>query len=53
MVKTPPASSEVLILGAGFSRAVSPALPLTDELGTLAISELGSSLKDANTGSRL
>jgi len=32
--------SEVVVLGAGFARAVSPALPLTDELGALAVSGL-------------
>ena len=34
---------DVFILGAGFSRAVSPRLPLTDELGNacLAIDDLG------------
>lgn len=30
----------VLLLGAGFSRAISPHAPLTDELGNLAVSRL-------------
>jgi hypothetical protein len=34
-------ASEVLILGAGFSRAISGALPLTDELGGLAVELAG------------
>lgn len=33
--------SEVLLLGAGFSRAVSEAMPITDELGRRAIQEAG------------
>lgn len=32
---------EALILGAGFSRAISDAVPLTDELGQLVLSRLG------------
>src|SRR5260370_35078036 len=32
----------VLVLGAGFSRAVSDLLPLTDELGNLILGRLGS-----------
>lgn len=34
---TTAATNEVFILGAGFSRAISDRMPLTDELGNLAL----------------
>jgi hypothetical protein len=40
-------SREVLLLGAGFSRAVSESFPLTDELGTLAVRRAGLADDDA------
>lgn len=35
-----PLSNDVFILGAGFSRAVSPLMPLTDELGNACLAVL-------------
>lgn len=39
--RTERSSSEVFILGAGFSRALSPLFPLTDELGSAAVERAG------------
>src|SRR5580700_4298157 len=38
-------TGEVFVLGAGFSRALSPEMPLTDEMGSQVAARLGLDLK--------